>query len=108
MRLIDADALIRQMEADAEQMEEPIAKMFTYAAINDVKHAPTVTPEPKWIPCTERLPKDGEEVFVYLFGNSPYIAWFRDGEWCTEEFYVEKESEPTAWMPLPEPWKGET
>lgn len=42
MRLIDADALIAQMEADAEHMDEPIAKMFTYAAINDVKHAPTI------------------------------------------------------------------
>ena len=42
MRLIDADALIAQMEMDEEQMEEPIAKMFTYAAINDMKHAPTV------------------------------------------------------------------
>ena len=41
-RLIDADALIAQMEADEKQMEEPIAKMFTYAAINDVRHAPTV------------------------------------------------------------------
>ena len=41
-RLIDADELIAQMEADAEQMEEPIAKMFTYAAIRDVKHAPTI------------------------------------------------------------------
>ena len=37
--LIDRDALIAQMESDAEQMEEPIAKMFTYAAINDLKHA---------------------------------------------------------------------
>ena len=46
MRLIDADALIAQMEADAEQMEEPIAAMFAYAAINDVKHAPTI--EPDW------------------------------------------------------------
>lgn len=42
MRMIDADALIAQMEADAEHMDEPIAKMFTYAAINDVKHAPTI------------------------------------------------------------------
>jgi rubrerythrin len=47
MRLIDADALIGQMEADAEQMEDPIAKMFTYAAISDIKHAPTVEPEHK-------------------------------------------------------------
>lgn len=42
MRLINADALVEQMEADAEYMEDPIAKMFTYAAISDVKHAPTV------------------------------------------------------------------
>ena len=41
-RMIDADALIAQMEADAEQMEDQIAIMFTYAAINDVKHAPTI------------------------------------------------------------------
>ena len=46
-RLIDADALIAQMEADAEQMEEPIAKMFAYAAISDIKHAPTIEPERK-------------------------------------------------------------
>ena len=37
--LIDRDAMIAQMESDAEQMEEPIAKMFAYAAINDFKHA---------------------------------------------------------------------
>ena len=52
-RLIDADALIAQMEADAEQMEEPIAKMFAYAAISDIKHAPTIEPQRKkgkWIP----------------------------------------------------------
>lgn len=52
MRAIDADALIAQMEADAEQMEEPIAKMFAYAAISDIKHAPTIEPQRKkgkWI-----------------------------------------------------------
>ena len=42
MRPIDADALIEQMEEDMEQMEEPLAKMFTGAAISDIKHAPTV------------------------------------------------------------------
>ena len=44
-RLIDADALIAQMTSDAEQMEEPLAKMFTYAAINDVKHSESVIKE---------------------------------------------------------------
>ena len=45
-RLIDADALIPQMESDASEIEDPIASMFTYAAINDIKHAPTVEAEP--------------------------------------------------------------
>lgn len=52
MRLIDADALIEQMEADAEQMDNPLAAMFAYAAASDVKHAPTIEPERKtgkWI-----------------------------------------------------------
>ena len=51
MRPIDADALIEQMEADAEQMDNPLAAMFAYAAVSDVKHAPTIEPERtgKWI-----------------------------------------------------------
>ena len=61
MRLIDGDALIAQMEADAEQMEEPIAKMFTYAAINDVKHAPTIEERKKgkWLYGEDDSGQDG-------------------------------------------------
>ena len=59
-----------------------------------------------WIPCSERLPEDGEEVFVYLFDNpSPYIAWVEDDHWYTEEFEVDREYEPPAWMALPEPYR---
>ena len=42
MRLIDADELVAQMEADAEHMDGITAKMLAYAAISDVNHAPTV------------------------------------------------------------------
>ena len=41
-RLVDADALIEQMEADAEHMDEPYARMIYSAAISDVRHAPTI------------------------------------------------------------------
>ena len=68
MRLIDADALIAQMKADAEQMEDPIAKMFTYAAINDVKHAPTIEPEQE----------DGE----WIYGEHDVAMC--DGYWCNK------------------------
>lgn len=61
-----------------------------------------------WILCSDRLPDSGTEVFVYLFNiPSPYIAWVTDGRWYTEDFEVEKEDYPVAWMPLPEPVKLE-
>ena len=62
----------------------------------------------RWIPVSERLPEDGTEVFVYLFDRpSPYIAWIEDTHWYTDDFEVEREDEPIAWMPLPEPYRGE-
>lgn len=61
--------------------------------------------DPQWIPCNERLPEEDEQVFVYLFDASPYIAWFCDGRWHTEEFMLNEDEEPAAWMPLPEPYK---
>ena len=64
----------------------------------------------QWIPVTERLPKDDEEVIVSCTddsGDTPLgyttVAWHFKGTWiCNNErcFFI------TAWMPLPEPWKG--
>ena len=63
----------------------------------------------KWIPVTERLPKKDVPVFVYLFGDIPYIAWInREGEWETEQFTIDHDYLPKVWMPLPEPPKEET
>ena len=63
----------------------------------------------QWIPCSERLPEEEVEVFVYLFDRpSPYIAWIsKDGKWHTEDFTLEVDENPATWMPLPEPFKGE-
>lgn len=66
-------------------------------------------PPPAWIPVTERLPKANQEVLVYLWDNArAFIAWIDDeGRWETEDFYIDKDYLPKAWMPLPEPPKGE-
>ncbi|MBP5595012.1 MAG: DUF551 domain-containing protein [Pseudobutyrivibrio sp.] len=61
----------------------------------------------RWIPVSERLPKDNKEVLVYL-DDKPFIAWFENGEWLTDDFIVDKEFEPIAWIPLPEPYKAES
>lgn len=76
MRLIDADALTAQMEADAEHMEEPVAKMFTFAAINDIKHAPTIEPKTgEWIKHSI-----GHEHTPWGFDCSECGEWFVVGE----------------------------
>ena len=121
MRPIDADKLIAKLEDDAEHMEEPIAQMFTYAAINDIKHAPTITPEPHWIPCSERMPETNDEVLTTYIVNGNdkkrYVeaaTWWGDdsdegGYWTSinDEYRVLGTMvERIAWMSFPKPWKG--
>ena len=62
----------------------------------------------QWIPCEKRLPRKDETVLVYLFGNSPYLAWWNGRDWDTEDFTVDRGEEPIAWMPLPKPYEGRT
>ena len=94
-RLIDADALIAQMEMDEEQMEEPIAKMFAYAAISDVKHAPTIEPERKkgkWI--------HGRELSREMIGDV-VTAIFYEGWECSECHCLVSEEREPLWKYCP-------
>ena len=79
------------------------------AAKSVLDELPPAQSEQHWIPCSERLPEDNTEVFVYLFDRpSPYSAWVCDGCWFTEEFQVEKENYPKAWMLLPKPYRKDS
>lgn len=122
MRLIDADALIKCIPSEE------------YNSRFAVMNAPTVEPK-KWIPCSERLPEELSAVNVTYVNHDPepYYAFVKDiastetavyyrGDWywnwsgCADVLAeygrddankVDKAVEITAWMPLPEPWKGE-
>ena len=72
-------------------------------AVEDIIALECLPPAREWISCSEKLPKDDEEVLVYLYDRpSPYIAWRNDSHWYTNDFEVDTDGEPSAWMPLPE------
>ena len=101
--------------------------------IRAIKSIPSAQPEQRWIPCSERLPEDLEEVNVTWVNHipEPYYDFLKDkpftgsavyyrGEWfwyssrCVDILAeygvndmdkVDDGVEITAWMPLPEPYK---
>lgn len=59
----------------------------------------------RWIPVTERLPKDGDEVLITAWKDTVFISWRSDGIWTCDSFFFDDSTEVSAWMPLPEPYK---
>lgn len=66
----------------------------------------------KWIPVSERLPKDNGWVIITIldeYGDTPYrytaFGWYLEVAncWIVD---AEQRIDVTAWMPLPEPYKG--
>ena len=67
--------------------------------------------EHRWIPVTERLPKYGDKVLV-TFHNKYIDRTIIGVSYCyvqKEGFFSDKPFDyaAVAWMPLPQPWKGE-
>lgn len=65
---------------------------------------------PKWIPVTERLPKDMEKVLIFDDGKVKvgYIFDIWQGEEVHHEWYSEHyPADPSHWMPIPTPPKEE-
>lgn len=79
--------------------------------------------EQQWIPCSERLPEEKDAGILKKLGTekrSEYVlatvevngermtvtACTYDGVWHWDKKYAFPDYKITAWMPLPEPWKG--
>ena len=70
--------------------------------INEVPSA-----QPRWIPCSERLPEDDVEVLVT--DDAGGVQWLGVDKMMSYEdgsgrFWLISQH-PSAWMPLPEPYK---
>ena len=122
MRLIDADALTEK--CGDWYVEEGTEEGF----IGTVKQLIDAQPEQRWIPVTERLPEEHEWIGTKMFGTTISDEVFvtfeaPDGQRFTDHISFQngklsasdaermrvwyKGAKPVAWMPLPEPWKGE-
>ena len=75
-------------------------------AVRAIRDMPSAQPEPKWIPVSERLPKDGtwniftdgKNISVERYKEDAIDHFFPAGRWFQLEDVI-------AWMPLPEPYK---
>lgn len=60
----------------------------------------------KWIPCSEKLPKDNTDVIVCFYsGTVTEMRYWGNG--IFQGIYEHTAKTIVAWMPLPEPYKGE-
>lgn len=133
------DDLISRQDA-IDSIADYLSKTTYTSAISHLNTAALIlarvpSAQPEWIPCSERLPEELEEVNVTWVNHKPepYYDFVKDkpftasavyykGDWywysnvCTDLLAERGENEIdkiddaieiTAWMPLPEPWKGE-
>lgn len=62
--------------------------------------------EPRWIPCSERLPENNTNVIVcFCSGGVTEMRYWGNG--IFQGIYEHTTKVIVAWMPLPEPYKGE-
>lgn len=111
--LIDRDAAVRDCEA---MMREDMKKGFPKDAIlfgtiaGYLKNLPAVN---RWIPCSERMPENGERVLVRFRNGTVHIAvWYGDfdekGAWKVTSQFPTKLYRTTTiphWMPLPDAYE---
>lgn len=111
--------------SDLIRREDVVKAMNEAFAVGDISRAiandilnniPSAEPERRWIPVTERLPKK-ENKSYWVFTDTKYqceCRWTNNiygigesNDWGWKIFDIPQYTKVIAWMPLPEPWRGD-
>lgn len=112
MRLIDADAIVFT-HAIARSIDDGHNWNELCVTKDEIDDMPSAEPERKWTPVTEKLPWTDTNVLVTVLDDSGDTPWsYTSIGWLTPDgkyWVVDNEVcyGVVAWMPLPEPWRGE-
>ena len=100
--------LINLCEASIADSEGWAGGILDY--MSELEDLPSAQPEQRWIPTSERLPKVREWVLCQCrAGIIDVLRLTEDGDWNKNYPHAEYMSGfVIAWMPLPEPWEGES
>ena len=76
-------------------------------AIALARDIPSADRPQEWIPCSERLPSEDEDVMAWVeSGDEARIACCNYTKEVWFDAIMDVIVSPIAWMPLPRPWKG--
>ena len=81
----------------------PKAKHWDGHTDKDVTRLMSLESEPRWTPCSERLPKTKGMYYVTTKGKQEVARFVFTGTDSSKEYWRRN---VLAWMPLPEPYKG--
>ena len=127
--LIKREDAIATIEVMYERCDTYDITDYRDLMLEAVKVLPSAVRPQEWIPCSERLPNEGEVVLVCMRIESHKAEWEEQRsiefgrissdrydfngtgwEWLNESgadyWQADWNNSILAWMPLPKPWKG--
>lgn len=91
-------------------MSDLISRQDVLDAVNDcgiciqrILDIPSAEPERKWIPVSEALPEEKQNVLITTIDGERKVSMLTDFTY----WWNIGRGKVLAWMPLPEPWRGE-